>query len=299
MRRKLTKRLRLDGLSLTIVFGATGCVTGRVSQFHHFAEAGKAYVEASQTVLEEAGTAAIDADSLIAMSGRDALKTAEARRNYILAGDQALHKRLMLLRAIGDHGKRLQCYFESLAELSDPQPTPALEAAAESAYDSVLQLSPAIKNGSLGGSSIQEKIPQATDVVVQSFALKALEDELQRRSKAIERELALQEAAFKAVSENLTTDLTVRLQLQETQDVIDPYAAAAKLPAGWVNRRQSILQARAAADGAQSLGEAAARLRANFVALVENRLSASDILKTMHSIHSVHDFKEAIQKVSH
>ena len=82
-----------------------------------------------------------------------------------------------------------------------------MDQAVDGLYSSILQVSPTLKNGSLGGSSIQNKIPQATNFVVQAFEVKALEKELKMHSKDIERELALQEAAFKAIADDLTTGL--------------------------------------------------------------------------------------------
>src|SRR5713226_7516989 len=75
----------------------SGCAAARLTQFHNFAQAGTAYTKASQAVLDEAGTAAIEADSLIAQKGRDGLRTPEERRQYINGNNQELRKRLALL----------------------------------------------------------------------------------------------------------------------------------------------------------------------------------------------------------
>src|SRR5258708_39970120 len=72
----------------------SGCAAARLTQFHNFAQAGTAYTRASQAVLDEAGTAAIEADSLIAQKGRDGLRTPEERRQYINGNNQELRKRL-------------------------------------------------------------------------------------------------------------------------------------------------------------------------------------------------------------
>src|SRR6267142_326605 len=96
---------------------------------------------------------------------------------------------------------------------------------------------------------------------------KALENELQARSKAIERELALQEAAFSVITSTLETDLAVQLQLEETDEVIEPFAAPKDLPKGWAARREEILRARVAAASSKAAQEAAAKLRESFVAL--------------------------------
>ena len=276
----------------------SGCATARLTQFHNFAQAGTAYVKASQAVLDEAGNAAIEADSLIAQKGRDGLRTADERREFIVGEDQELRKRLLLLREIGRHGRLLQSYFETLAALADPKAPATLGTAAQGVFDSIGRLSPAIKNASLGGVRIQDHIPQATNFVVQVFKVKALENELKVRSKAIEREIALQEAAFSVISSTLETDLTVKLQVEETEDVIEPFAAAKDLPKSWAASREEILRARVAASSARAAQDATAKLRESFVALVENRLSEPSIAGIIAAINSMLDLTDEIKKAT-
>jgi len=97
----------------------SGCAAARLTQFHNFSQAGAAYTKATQAVLDEAGTAAIEADSLIAQKGRDGLRSADERRQFIIGENQELRKRLVLLGDIGRHGRLLQSYFEALAALSE------------------------------------------------------------------------------------------------------------------------------------------------------------------------------------
>ncbi len=276
----------------------SGCAAARLTQFHNFAQAGTAYVKASQAVLDEAGTAAIEADSLIAQKGRDGLRTADERRQFIIGDNQELRKRLVLLGDIGRHGRLLQSYFETLAALADPKAPATLGTAAQGVFDSIGGLSPAIKSASLGGVKIGDHIPQATNFVVQVFKAKALENELKARSKAIERELALQEAAFTVITSTLETDLAVQLQLEETEEVIEPFAAPKDLPKGWAARREEILRARVAAASSRAAQEAAAKLRESFVALVENRLSEPSIAGIIAAINSMLNSTEAIKKAT-
>ncbi len=276
----------------------SGCATARLTQFHNFAQAGTAYVKASQAVLDEAGTAAIEADSLVSQKGRDGLRTADERREFIVGENQELRKRLLLLREIGRHGRLLESYFETLSALADPKAPATLGTAAQGVFDSIGRLSPAIKNASLGGVKIQDHIPQVTNFVVQAFKAKALEKELKVRSKDIEREIALQEAAFSVISSTLETDLTVKLQLEETEDVIEPFATAKDLPRSWAARREEILRARVAAASARAAEGAAAKLRESFVALVENRLSEPSIAGIIAAINSMLDLTEEIKKAT-
>src|SRR5712691_5685726 len=76
-------------LGLVQIF-ASGCAATRLTQFHNFAQAGTAYVKASQVILDEAGTAAIEADSVIAQKGREGLRTADERQKYILGNNEEL-----------------------------------------------------------------------------------------------------------------------------------------------------------------------------------------------------------------
>src|SRR6266478_2314693 len=297
--RRGSARRALSALFLVGVVQITsGCAAARLTQFHNFAQAGTAYTKASQVVLDEAGTAAIGADSLIAQKGREGLRTADGRRQFIIGDNQELRKRLVLLGDIGRHGRLLQSYFETLAALADPKAPTTLGTAAQGVFDSIGGLSPAIKSASLGGVKIGDHIPQATNFVAQVFKAKTLENELKARSKAIERELALQEAAFTVITSTLETDLTVQLQLEETEEVIEPFAAAKELPKNWPARREEILRARVAAASSRAAQEAAAKLRESFVALVENRLSEPSIAGIIAAINSMLNSIEAIKKAT-
>src|SRR5260370_4396810 len=147
------------GLSAVLFVGLlqiiSGCAAARLTQMHNLAQAGTPYTKASQAVLDEAGTAAIEADSLIAQKGRDGLRTPEERRQYINGNNQELRKRLALLGDIGRHGRLLQSYFETLAGLSDPKAPPTLGTAAQGVFDSIAGLSQTIKNASLVGVKIR------------------------------------------------------------------------------------------------------------------------------------------------
>jgi len=294
--------LRKLGLGAIVSLGlmqfTVGCASVRLTQFHNFAQAGTAYVKSSQVVLDEAGTASIEADSLIAIKGREGLTATEDRRKFILANNDELKKRLLILGEIGRHGQLLESYFETLDALADPKAPPTLGIAAQGVFESISKLSPTIKNASFGGLKVQDAIPPASNFIVQSFKVRALESELRVRSKDIERELALQEAAFKVISNNLQTDLSAKLELQETEEVVKPFVTASDLPKSWVQRRKEILQARVAVASAQSAASAAAKLRESFVALVENRLSEPSITELIAAINSILDLTEKIQKAT-
>jgi hypothetical protein len=241
------KGLRTALLLLCAVV-ATGCASARVTQFHAFAEAGRAYVKASQVVLDEAGSAAIDTDSVVALRGREALDGNE-RRKHLLEQDKLLNERLLLLRQIGRHALLLGSYFEALQALADSDAPEAAGTAAKGAFDSVAKLSPGIREASIGTIRVEPLIPPAITFIVGRLKLKALEQELTARSPAVERELALQEAALKAITSNLETDLLARLKSQQSE-VVRLYAADGSLGDDWVQRRRQVLEAQVSAQSA-------------------------------------------------
>jgi hypothetical protein len=271
-----------------------GCASARVTQFHAFAEAGRAYVKASQVVLDEAGSAAIDTDSVVALKGREALDSSE-RRKHLLEQDKLLNTRLLLLRQIGRHAQLLESYFATLQALADSDAPETAGLAAKGVFDSVAKLSPGIRNASIGGVRVEPLIPPATSFVVGRLKLKALERELEARSQLVERELALQEAALKAITSNLETDLLARLKSQQAE-VANLYASEKSLGEAWLNRRRQVLEAQVSAQSAGKAAEAAAELRTSFVALVERRLTEPSIQQVIANINSVLDLIEQIRK---
>lgn len=291
-RQSLVRHLSLPFL-LPLLAG--GCASARLTQFAGFAQAGTAYVKASQVVLDEAGTAAIEADSLILRRAREGLTSPEERERLIIANNTELRKRLFLLRQIGRHGRLLQSYFETLAALADSKAPETLGAAAKGVFEAIGNLSPTIKQASFKGATVETVILPATTFIVQRIKVRALEEELKARSKGIERELALQEAALLTIATTLKTDLQASLEVEETTEVIRPFATAKELDDRWVQRRREILQARVAAASADSAAAAASKLRESFVALVENRLTEPSIAEIIEEINSVLDLMEQVR----
>src|SRR5262245_850071 len=274
---------------------AGGCASARLTQFHAFAEAGSAYVKASQVVLDEAGTAAIDADSVIVLKAREALERKE-RGPQIIEHDKQLRIRLLLLKQIGRHGRLLEAYFEALRALADSDAPETAGLAAQGVFDSIAKLSPTIQDASIGSVAIRPLIPPATSFVVRHLKVKALENELKARSEAIERELALQEGVLTAVASTLETDLVAKLENEETE-LVGLYRGDGILSDAWVERRRRVLQARVASQSAGRAAEAAAQLRSSFVALVEHRLTEPSIQQILTSINSVLDLIDQIRAV--
>jgi hypothetical protein len=190
----------------------------------------------------------------------------------------------------------LESYFETLQALADSDAPESAGLAAKGVFDSIAKLSPAIRTASIGDVHVEQLIPPVTSFIVGRMKLKALENELKARSPAVERELALQEAALTAITRDLETDLMAKLKNRQTE-VHGQFAGDGNLGDAWAEHRRQVLQAQVSAQSAGKAAEAAAELRTAFVALVERRLTEPSIQQVIANINSVLDLIDQIRKV--
>jgi len=280
-------------LAVLAFFALSGCTTARLTHFNTFAQAGTMYVTASQTVIQNAGTAAINTDSALLTKERPDLDQ-QKRQNTVNQSNARLKERLQILQLISTHGQLLQEYFQALASLSDTKAKDSVGTAAQNVFNSLAKISPTLENAKVGAKSVSSLIPAITDPIVATFKVHALNEELKTRSKAITKELALQEAAFNLIKEELKTDTQEQQNLNETES-IQQYAASAPLPADWANRRLILLSTPPSVASADAASKAAAKLRTTFAALVENRFDSGDFASLMTDISNMLTIAQGIE----
>src|SRR5262245_10377234 len=108
-------RLSLCAGVMSAILLLEACVSQRLGQFRNFSQVGVAYVKASDTFFDEAGSAAIRGDNAILLKTRTELTETE-RRDRILKNDSLLQQRLLILRQIKTHSHLLRDYFEIIGE---------------------------------------------------------------------------------------------------------------------------------------------------------------------------------------
>jgi len=117
-------------VTILLLLSLAGCVSARLAQFSGFSQAGVAYVKASGTFIDEAGSAAIRSDSAVLLQARPNLSK-EQRSDQLDKHNARLKDRLLILRKIKRHGKLLQDYFEVLGSMADSKAPESLGAAAQ------------------------------------------------------------------------------------------------------------------------------------------------------------------------
>jgi hypothetical protein len=276
---------------------ASNCASARLTSFHDFSKAGVSYVKAAERVLNDAGTAAIRSDTAVLIAARPVLSE-EERRDRIVTANELLRDRLRILEDIRRHGRLLQEYFEALAALADGKTPASASAAAQGAFKALTGLSESIRRAQIGEATIGKLVSIVAEPVVAGFKAGALEHELRQRAGAIANELALQQAALQAIAGMLTVDVQAQMNLEESQEIVAPYARNAALARSWADARERLLETTAALENADAAAHAAGALRQAFVSLVQNRFDTAALQALFDDIDSVVDVAEAVGKGS-
>lgn len=280
----------LPGL-LIILFA--GCATTRMNQFNEFAEAGKAYIDAVEVVIEEAGNATVDADSTLLVRLRENIEYQD-RVDSILKHNKILKQRLMLLRNIRRHGRLLKRYFIALSNLVNSRQPEQIAAITEELVQNLGTISDDIKDAKIGNMAVIDFTVPATKILIKNIRVKVLEVELKKHAAAIERELDLQKAALQLIADQLKTDLEAIVLNLETTEIVNTYISDKKLPSTWVKKRKEILTATVTLDAAHAAFKAAKNMKNAFIALVENKFEFSRLDTIMTDIEEIYVLVDAI-----
>ena len=279
---------------LVLLVLASSCAAGRINQFKEFSQAGIAYADATELLIEEAGAASIDGDSTILISRRQSLTTEWQRQTEITQHNALLKKRLFLLADLRRHANLLKAYFIQLGALADKKAGGDLGSSADGVFQALEDLNKRIKATEIGGQSVSKFVNPVAEIVVANFQKKALERELKKRVETLERELDVQQAAMAFISEELEADLQVQMNALEKEKVIDPFKGSGALPSEWKRDRKNVLTSTLALSSVAATADAAKNLKMSFVALVEGR--ETNIAALVQDLGELVAFLEAISE---
>lgn len=286
--------VRLGGIVSLVVLTLSSCATARTNHFRQFSQAGVAYSNAMNALLEEAGGAAIDTDSMVLGKTRRSLSR-DDRRETIIEHNRLLRERLALLGDLKRHARLLRSYFEALGALADSDAPSGIGTATEGVVNALGELHPKIESARVGELPISSLVGSVTKIAVAHFKVAALEDELKSRGPTIERELDLQQAALTAIAEELRTDLQSQIQQYESSEVVAPYVRDGPLPGVWAQRRREALSAQLSLASVDSAADAARQLKVAFVALSEGRFQLVDVPALVDDISEIITLIERIR----
>lgn len=273
-----------------------GCAS-RINQFKSFSEAGAAYADVMDKMLDESGGVSIDADSKVLIDTRSAHSPGldGERDKKIEKHNKLLKERLVILGNIREHNQLLKSYFEALAALSESNEGTEIATATTGIVGELGKLNPKIANATLGNAPISSLIGPVTEIVVAGFQQAALERELNVNAQTIERELALQIAAIKAIGEIWKTDQQAMLNEKDKNNRID-FLQDKALPKNWAANRKAILITDSSTKLVDSATDASKKLKKIFKKLVGNQAGVEDIPLIVNDLKKVLELIELVKK---
>lgn len=273
-----------------------GCASGRVNQFKNFAQAGIAYSDSIETLTKRAGETAVDADSLILMKRRKNLSPDE-RGSEIVKYDELLKERFVILGNLRRHAQLLKSYFVSIAGLANSNAPSDIGTSTEQMVNAIETLGSEIKKSQkISDGTNAQYAGGIAKIAIAHFQNAALEQELRKRSKTIEREIDLQQAAFEAMAGQIRTDIQVVLNTQELNEVVSPFKdSKEELPKDWAERRREILLSNLSLGAIDAASDAAKNMKTAFVSLVENRFTETDYQALIKDVNEIIDLVEKAQ----
>lgn len=282
-------RLARCTLVAGLVGAASGCATtrARVDQFEAFAVTGVQFADAVPEVLDESFEATVRTSSVVLIQARPALDQ-DDRLGELAKEDSLLARRLAILTDLKVHARALRGYFISLQGLArtDAESSGLTDVTAD-LLARLGDLSPTIRTASVGGVEVGELISPAVQFTVGRFQSATLEEELRRHAPAIERELALHQAALQAVADAMRADLEAQGTADDRDRIHLPYARSGTLPGNWSQRRLDSFRRQSRLSSVDAAARAAETLRASFVALVEGRLGGALLGALVEDVTSI------------
>lgn len=302
------KCLAIGVLVLFVEICVSGCDSSRLSQFSTFASAGSTYVQSLHILVQQAGSTMIAADSATFFASRQRAVTdptgaavtwdpqKDQNEQAISNEDKALRQYLANLQIIDHHATVLGSYFNVITEFTNGNQAKSTVTAADNLVDSLNKLDPAIEEAKFANVTVKQFIQPVVTLVVDHFAVRALEEDLNRNAKTIDQALNLQQAAVTAIGAQISASTSATLEVQEQTDIILPYAGSGQLSeADWNSKRLAFLETQATLQNLSSANKAITDLRKDFQELVQNKNAAIDFNTLMNDINSMAGYIAAVE----
>ncbi|MBH8577026.1 hypothetical protein I8752_29400 [Nostocaceae cyanobacterium CENA369] len=261
-----------------IVTTISGCRS--TDEYKKFAEAGKTFAEATNSLLGDAEQITINTTSERLLSYR--ITSGKFQPNDEVAQKLVNHynelsekdkERLELINELRKHNQFLQDYFSKLIELAGSDSPDRSKAAVESIANS-LQNS-GNKLVSLSPIKI-DRLLSVTKIVLDARINGAIKEELQKRKDTIYQEITIQEKVLKELGESLEGDIKTLRNLQEYRLVVQPLTQPEEVNADtWIEARYNVMTRNA--DVITKINDASdklAKFKEFFIASIEGDLTS-------------------------
>lgn len=279
-----------------LLIGLTGCNSQPIKQAKAFAEAGIAYSEAMDALMESTIEIVVEKDSrtLLYIQSLTNLADKQAERtkleNYLSKHDTAIKKQLSALNELHKNSRQLKLYFVNLNALATAN-------VSDAAFQSTGKLSDAINasNAKLKKSQnlvVSENEKQALSAVsgfvASTFQSSQLRRAIKRDAQIISEQLLLNEKMFALLSEIILQARRVDNAREYKTKVMRPYKKKTiSNTITWKNYRKDILIASYHDATLDRARESAQQMRFIWHSMVENKPDIASIELLIQDVNDI------------
>jgi hypothetical protein len=291
---------------LTIVAITAGVVaacgtTETVNRASQFATAGINYADALPPLYDQSFDASVTAGSIQLEQARRRLDPA-TRLSELRDQDKLLDERRQLLWSLKQRTILLRSYFIAIKNLAEADEAAGISDAARNTIDRLQALRPSAEELTIGGRPVRDLVGPVVNFAVGAYKSKALRDEFQARASTVERELALQKAIVRLLSEQLASDIAFRIEVDEQRPLAESFASPgnpnAPLPATWRAQRLASFHRTIQVESLEAAVKAADNVHQSWIALVEGVLGGPSVALLIQDVEELVRLAQALRTKS-
>lgn len=316
--------LTLAGIAVVLFLAVGGCAS--TAPYLRFAQAGTAYTEALDDLLQYAGVLSVDYTSyqLLADHENTIAKIQRARGRLRLAPANEQERiqreiadysedsirafqvatkdntdRLDLLAHLRTHTHQLARYFQLLAETSNPDGSKDLRDQLENAVDKAVTFGKAIRLNKLFSETDKKAVSGLTEIFVGQFVSTLLKREFsEERVRKIRAELKTQELLLATLALRIEVESIGLGNYRGAQLIEDAYRSEAPITSAdeWILNRRKLLTVRSALKELGAASSAAQALRDSFERMVEGKLDPTVMRGIADNIERLLSITQALRQ---
>ena len=307
-RQRIGRKFRFLTIAiLSLGLAACASTQTRVNNAGAFATAGITYVDALPALLDESFELAVSANSISLILSREGFDISpedfeglsEDQRQELVVqrendlmdqlakANKRLTERQSILNDFRQHALLLRSYFIALKALSASENATGITEMTNGLVASLGQLHPEIASASIGDANPSDFIGPAVNLVVGAYQNDVIKRELEAHGDAIANELNLQRATVTALVEDMRANAEYEIQVKELNPVFMQFVREGKIPDDWSDRRIAAFRKSVELNNLDAVKTAAANLQANWVALVENRVTDNAMMLLLQDVEQM------------
>ena len=282
------KHKKFISLSLTSFISVALVACGAtLDEYKKYAEAGKAYSVAIDSLLTTSAQYFVDQNSetLLANDLQDPPSDDEAYRKALELDAEWLN----LIALMRQHTNLLKRYFEQLENLATSGTPEQAKQATEKVFNQINGISNSIQQHPRIPPEAISPLSSIPEIILSSKIKGALREELLLRKEAIYRELELQDIVIDLLTAQIKKDLQIISQEKEKRTTFEPFVSETPVskPDAWVISRRNFRMMDLSVKALEDATQATTEFKKSFQLVLEDRFSTARANALLADIESL------------